>query len=93
MINKIKSYFIMLKAARYQGLGDFKRVIELSLNALELNPRSLAAFIMLADDYPRLGKYDEAKALLSKALKVYPKDSNLNYINCRAVIYRKEKII
>jgi tetratricopeptide (TPR) repeat protein len=92
IINKIKSNLLLLKASRYQGRGDFKKVIELSLNALELNPRSLLASILLADVYPRLGKYNEAKALLTKALKFYPEDYNLNFIMGEVLVKNKEPV-
>ena len=82
----------MLNASKLQGRGDYKNVIELSLNALELNPKSLLAFTMLADDYPRLGKYDEAEELLAKALKIYPKDCQLNYHMGVVMIKNEEPI-
>lgn len=81
-----------MSASRYQGRRDFNKVIELSLKALELNPRSLMAFFMLADDYQRLGKYYEAKTALLKALEIHPENCQLNYMMGGVLVMNKEPI-
>ena len=70
----------MLKASSYQGQGNFKKVIEVSLNALRLDPKSQLAFLMLGDDYLRMKQFAEAKNILKQSLKNYPNDFQFNYL-------------
>jgi len=92
IINRIKSYFIILKASSFQGRGQFEKVIELSLIALKLYPKSHPALLFLADDYPRLGKIENAKEILNSALKLFPNDWQFNYIMAEVIIKNKDAI-
>ena len=79
----------MLKTGAFQGRGELEKVIEISLKAKKLNPKNEVAFSMLADDYMRLKRYDEAENILEEALKYYPEDIQFNIMYAQ-VLARKE---
>lgn len=92
MFGKIRNYLIMLKASRHQGCLQFEEAIEMSLTALELNPKLYMALLILGDDYSRLKQYERAEDVLSKALHAYPADPQFSYMMAAAMINNSEPV-
>jgi tetratricopeptide (TPR) repeat protein len=74
----IASYLLLLNAGRYQGRRQFEHVVTLCLRAKALDPRSVAASLLLGDAYRRLKRYEDAKQVLIEALAHNPDDESLN---------------
>jgi tetratricopeptide (TPR) repeat protein len=59
-----------------RGSGKLATAVEAYQRALQLNPNSVEALSGLAQTYVRMGKNDQAKALLNKVIALNPKRTN-----------------
>lgn len=86
MINKIRSFLILLKASTYLGKSQYQDVIDLSRQALNFNPKNEMAFLYLGDCYSRLGRYEESIQILEESLQLIPGNFETNYTMATSIV-------
>jgi tetratricopeptide (TPR) repeat protein len=92
IFNKLKSKRLLLRASACQGRRQFQEVVDLSREALELDPEATTAFLLLAGAHSRLRNHEEAKSTLAQALKLYPDHEQFNYMMAEAIIDNREPV-
>lgn len=92
ILKNLKSKSLLLKASALQGSGQYSDVVDLSCEALELDPKSMLAFVLLSGGYLSLNRYEEAKDILARALKHYPDDGQFNHLMAEAIIKNGEPV-
>ena len=53
---------------RYEGIGQHEKALANASEAVRLDPKDSYAYQNLAEDYVRLNRYEEAKAVVEKAI-------------------------
>ena len=79
-LNEIKSWLLMMQAARFWGMRKWDDGIAILLKARKLTPKSDFILTLLGMTYYQMERYAEAKEVLMEALALSPNMGRLNHL-------------
>ena len=79
----------MLKLIFLHKRGELEKAIDITLKAKAIKPEEEFIFLILADDYIKLKRYDEAEVVLQEALKLFPINGQLNIMYAQILAERQ----